>query len=53
MFLQVGGNGQLATIERSVAQSEHAGARLDLQCHEVPARTRHDDFRSHDRAILL
>jgi len=48
MVGQIARDGELATVERRVAQPVHAVFGDDLQRHEIPARAADDDFRVDD-----
>ncbi len=52
MLLQIRRNGEFASIQRSVTDTVDAGARLDLQRHEVAARARDDHARCDDFTIF-
>ncbi len=51
VLLEIGGDRQLAPIERRVPEAENSGARFDLQGHEISPWTRHNHACRHDGAV--
>ena len=52
VIVEIRGHGELAAVERGIAEPVHAGARLDLQRDEIAPGARDDDARRDDLAIL-
>src|SRR4029078_8803726 len=52
MVVEIGGGGELASVQRRIAQAIHPGARLDAQRDEVAPGTGDDDACGDDFAVL-